>query len=174
MLSFFITAPLVLSCLVSLKKKERKELSTKGQSRDAHIQGCTKDADNILQEYTETAIKHVHLSFFTMEWGVIGSWMTHEVLESIFWCVFFELIVSFYCKVWAHTHSKSSILFRNDSEMLKLKRITWNESMFQRKINILNSPILYLREVHTPAGVTCSICLPTSINHHIIKWLQNG
>lgn len=49
------------------KKKKRKELSTKGQSRDAYIQGCTKDADNILQEYTQTAIKHVHLSFFTME-----------------------------------------------------------------------------------------------------------
>lgn len=73
MLSFFITAPLVLSCLVSLKKKKEEEKNCQpgqdrgGQSRDAHIQGCTKDADNILQENTQTAIKHVHLSFFTME-----------------------------------------------------------------------------------------------------------
>lgn len=46
---FFIAGSLGAKLSRFLKKKKTKrELSSKGHSRDAHIQGCTKDADNIL------------------------------------------------------------------------------------------------------------------------------
>lgn len=55
--------------LSRLFKKKKKEKNCQPKDRaEMHIfRDAQKDADNILQEYAQTAIKHVHLSFFTME-----------------------------------------------------------------------------------------------------------